>query len=149
MCDPAGKLHTLQTSKLSEKSGSFLPDFGLLPLRGREGSFSHVHFPAAQNRGEVAASHPNPKRPQYLVVGQRRSLAALRYPENRSGLRCSSYSPTAAEIPQCLHLPLAAALRDSAHGRDSRGTVIQRLSHSVSGISSPHPSAACRRGRRG
>ena len=39
---------------------------------------------------------------------------ALRYPENRSGLRCSSDSPTAAVIPQCLHLPPAAALRDSA-----------------------------------
>ena len=47
--------------------------------------------------------------------------AALRYPENRSGLRCSSDSPTAAEIPQCLHLPPAAALRDSAHGRDFVG----------------------------
>ena len=40
--------------------------------------------------------------------------SALRYPENRSGLRCSSDSPTAAVIPQCLHLPSAAALRDSA-----------------------------------
>ena len=39
---------------------------------------------------------------------------ALRYPENRSGLRCSSDSPTAAVIPQCLPLPPAAALRDSA-----------------------------------
>ena len=54
---------------------------------------------------------------------------ALRYPENRSGLRCSSDSPTAAVIPQCLPLPSAAALRDSAlrpnerpqaHGRTTK-----------------------------
>jgi len=45
--------------------------------------------------------------------------SALRYPENRSGLRCSSDSPTAAVIPQCLPLPPAAALRDSAMRRTS------------------------------
>ena len=40
-------------------------------------------------------------------------FSALRCPKNRSGLRCSSDSSTAAVIPQCLHLPPAAALRDS------------------------------------
>jgi hypothetical protein len=43
----------------------------------------------------------------------------LRCPENRSGLRCSSDFPTAAEIPQCLHLPPAAALRDTVRAKGS------------------------------
>ena len=60
-------------------------------------------------------THPgNDLRPRKASVTRNLPRSALRYPENRSGLRRSSDSPTAAVIPQCLPLPLAAALRDSA-----------------------------------
>ena len=46
------------------------------------------------------------------------SLYRLAVPGESFGPRCSSDSPTAAVIPQCLHLPPAAALRDSALRRN-------------------------------
>ena len=66
------------------------------------------------------------KTPSVSLASLVRQLSALRCPKNAAGVRSSLHFSTAAEIPDSLHLPPAARVRNSPEGEPRGGMASRR-----------------------